>query len=98
MNKIRLKMFDSSFTRHLVDSLANLGVSNVGEAANDNNHGAPSRREIERDIEKAEKALRKLSNTELHDLGISRGEIAYVVRHGRPGIDPDPDPAGMQAA
>ena len=31
--------------------------------------------------------LNACSDAELRDLGISRGEIAHVVRYGRPGID-----------
>ncbi len=94
MNKIDLKLFDSSFTRQLLGNLLQMGVPKADQAANDSAHSVTSNRKIE----EAETALRKLSDSELHDLGISRGEIAYVVRHGRHGIDPDPDPAGVQAA
>lgn len=41
--------------------------------------------------------LEACSDAELHDLGISRGEIAHVVRYGRPGVD-RVDPHGDQAA
>lgn len=41
--------------------------------------------------------LKACSDAELHDLGISRGEIAHVVRFGRPGVD-RVNPHGNQAA
>ena len=89
------RMFSTSFTRKLMSNLANMGVSDAAVAANDSEHSANTSRELDA----AEKALRKLSNAELHDLGISRGEISHVVRHGRPGIDPEPaDPTGRHAA
>lgn len=97
MSKISLKMFDSSFTRQLLGSLAIIGVHRADEAANDSSHNDRSDRNIERKAKDAEKALRKLSDAELHDLGISRGEIAHVVRHGRHGIDPNTDPARTAA-
>lgn len=95
MNKINIKMFDSSFTRHVMDSLAKIGIHQVDQAANDNTHSADH---SERKLKDAEKALRKLSDAELHDLGISRGEISHVVRHGRHGIDPTSDHARIDAA
>lgn len=98
MSKISLRLFDSSFTKQLLGNLVQIGVRSADLAANDSTHENHSQRVIEREIEEAEKALRKLNDHELRDLGISRGEIAYVVRHGRHGIDPDPDPAGIQAA
>ena len=41
----------------------------------------------ERKFLEAEEELRKYSDAELTDLGIGRGAIVNVVRHGRPGID-----------
>jgi uncharacterized protein YjiS (DUF1127 family) len=40
-----------------------------------------------RQIRRAEKELMAYSDPELAELGISRGDIPYVVRHGRQGID-----------
>lgn len=45
------------------------------------------RREQRRAIRRAEAELRGYSDEELHDIGITRSEIAYVVRHGRGGLD-----------
>ena len=94
MNLKNHNLFSSSFTRQLLGNLVNMGVGDAATAANDSEHDVKTRR----DLDAAEKELRRLSNAELQDLGISRGEIAHVVRHGRPGIDPDPDPAGRQVA
>ena len=38
-------------------------------------------------IRKAEAELSAYTDRELAELGIGRGDISYVVRHGRPGID-----------
>ena len=46
---------------------------------------APSRK----DLEHAASTLRSFSDKELRDLGIGRGEIGYVVQHGRQGFDVD---------
>lgn len=42
--------------------------------------------------------LKACSDAELHDLGISRGEIAHVVRYGRPGVDRVKQDGGQAAA
>lgn len=42
--------------------------------------------------------LQAFSDAELHDLGISRGDIAEVVRSGRPGVDYRPVTAPRQQA
>lgn len=38
-------------------------------------------------IRQAIRELRSLSDKELNDLGLSRGEITYVARNGRKGMD-----------
>lgn len=45
------------------------------------------RREQKRAIRRAEAELRTYSDEDLHDMGITRSEIPYVVRHGRSGVD-----------
>jgi len=88
MNIRQFNLFDSSFTRGWTNSINNIfaGEENQSEAetaANDGQGGL--------DLREAERQLQALSDKELRDLGISRGEIHYVVRNGRPGIDTDPD-------
>ena len=39
--------------------------------------------------DRAIKELSTYSEPELHDLGITRGSIEEVVKHGRPGIEPN---------
>jgi len=87
-------LFDTSFAAKLLRSLGKVGTGQE-KAANDSSYSSSEKKRIS----EAEAALRSLSNAELSDLGISRGEIPYVVRHGRPGIDPDPaGPSGQVAA
>ena len=88
MNIRQFNLFDSSFTRGWGLSINNIfendeNHSEAASAANDGHGG--------RELRKAERQLQALSDKELRDLGISRGEIPYVVRNGRPGIDTDPD-------
>lgn len=75
-------------------SLGKVG-STDDKAANDERYSSSERKKIK----DAEAQLRSLKDSELRDLGISRGDISYVVRHGRPGIDPEPSgPSGSVAA
>ena len=88
MNIRQFNFFDSSFTRGLTNSINNVFAidetrSQAAVAANDGHGGL--------EIREAERQLKALSDKELRDLGISRGEIPHVVRNGRPGIDTDPD-------
>jgi len=46
-------------------------------------------RTTEKELKKAASMLRSFSDKDLRDLGIGRGEIGYVVQHGRPGFDCD---------
>jgi uncharacterized protein YjiS (DUF1127 family) len=46
--------------------------------------------EKEHEIQKAIKELESYSARELADLGITRGDIEFVVRNGRPKLDEDP--------
>lgn len=41
------------------------------------------------DLDTAASTLRRFSDKDLRDLGISRGEIRHVVQHGRQGYDRD---------
>ncbi len=41
------------------------------------------------ELKAAASTLRGFSDKDLRDLGIGRGEIGYVVQHGRPGFDSD---------
>ncbi|MDH3640465.1 MAG: DUF1127 domain-containing protein [Gammaproteobacteria bacterium] len=41
----------------------------------------------EAELERAVAELRRFTDAELRDLGLTRGSIADAVRHGRPGID-----------
>ena len=41
------------------------------------------------DLKAAASTLRAFSDKDLRDLGIGRGEIGYVVQHGRQGFDND---------
>lgn len=92
------KISSSGFISQFMNKLVTVDIQGGAAAANDSEHGEPAN-DIQSCSEvQTEKSLRKLSNAELHDLGISLGEIAYVVSHGRPDIDPDPDPAGRCAA
>jgi len=88
MNIRQFNLFDSSFTRGWARSITNINASDEirgnSDAAANEDHGGKALRE-------AERQLQALSNKELQDLGISRGEIPYVVRNGRPGVDTDPD-------
>jgi uncharacterized protein YjiS (DUF1127 family) len=43
----------------------------------------------QRELEAAASTLRGFSDKDLRDLGIGRGEIGYVVQHGRQGYDRD---------
>lgn len=43
----------------------------------------------QKDLELAASTLRSFTDKELRDLGIGRGEIGYVVQHGRQGFDVD---------
>ncbi|TXH69481.1 MAG: DUF1127 domain-containing protein [Thiothrix sp.] len=49
-------------------------------AANDSDHSSS-------EIRQAILELRSLSDRDLNDMGLSRSEIEYAVRHGRKGID-----------
>ena len=42
--------------------------------------------------------LKACTDAELHDLGIARGDIAHVVRFGRPGVDETNFPGSQAAA
>ncbi len=46
--------------------------------------------EKEQEIQQAIKELKSYSDRELADLGITRGDIEFVVRNGRPKLDEDP--------
>jgi len=94
MKTISHTLFDNTFAKQLLIGLGKVSVLNSQKAANETGHPTTSKRSFD----KAEAALQRLSDAELQDLGITRGEIAYVVRHGRPGIDPDTDPASQCAA
>ena len=52
------------------------------QAANDSNSS-------EAEIRQAIRELSSLSDRDLNDMGLSRSEIEYAVRHGRKGIDDD---------
>jgi len=88
MNIRQIHLFDSSFTQGWTRSINSIFTGNEmrgnSDAAANEDHGGKELRE-------AERQLQALSDKELQDLGISRGEIPYVVRNGRPGLDTDPD-------
>jgi uncharacterized protein YjiS (DUF1127 family) len=52
------------------------------DAANDSAHTSS-------EIRQAIRELRSLSDRDLSDMGLTRSEIEYAVRHGRKGIDDD---------
>lgn len=43
----------------------------------------------QKELDRAASTLRGFSDKDLRDLGIGRGEIGYVVQHGRQGYDSD---------
>ena len=84
-------LFDASFSARLMGWIAGLQRESVRAAS-----VAPEEAEIRRAI----RQLRAFSDAELRDMGITRGEIAHVVRFGRTGIEantPAPTTSGPAA-
>ena len=84
-------LFDSSFSARLMSWIAGLQRGGVKAVS-----VAPEEAEIRRAI----RQLRAFSDAELRDMGITRGEIAHVVRFGRTGIEantPAPTTSGPAA-
>ncbi len=88
----------SAGIRQIMNKLVEVNIPGKAAAANDGEHAESANGRSICDVAKGDGALRKLSYAELHNLGISRDEVAYVLSHDNPGTDPEPDPASRSAA
>ena len=77
---------DAGFSRTLLKQGLKAWPWRSAEYSENNNHQP---RPGQKELNKAASTLRGFSDKDLRDLGISRGEIGYVVEHGRAGFDSD---------
>ncbi len=77
---------DAGFSRELLEQGVKAWPWRSAEYLKNNQ---PPVMQSQQDLNTAASTLRGFSDKDLRDLGIGRGEIGYVVRHGRPGFDCD---------